>query len=73
MQNSSQVNNPRESGQLSRHTFRTSRQLDFLSEKELTAKIVHPRSAWPLVLVTRCRSDVRTVNGIQVRELKVIH
>lgn len=36
---------------LNRETFRTSRLLDFLSEKELTAQIGHPRSAWPLVLV----------------------
>lgn len=36
---------------LQRQTFRTSRLLDFLSEKELVAQIGHPRAAWPLVLV----------------------
>ena len=39
------------SNKLNRETFRTSRLLDFLSEKELVAQIGHPRSAWPLVLV----------------------
>ncbi len=41
----------RRSPQLNRETFRTSRLLDFLSEKELTAQIGHAKSAWPLVLV----------------------
>jgi len=36
---------------LERETFRTSRLLDFLSEKELVAQIGHPRPAWGLVLV----------------------
>ncbi len=38
-------------GELKRETFSTSRMLDFLSEKELTAQIGHAKSAWPLVLV----------------------
>lgn len=37
--------------ELKRHAFSTSRLLDFLSEKELTAQIGHARSAWPCVLV----------------------
>ncbi|MEX1228803.1 MAG: hypothetical protein WEB58_01105 [Planctomycetaceae bacterium] len=36
---------------LKREAFTTSRLLDFLSEKELTAQIGHAKSAWPLVLV----------------------
>jgi hypothetical protein len=39
----------------SRETFETSRELDFLSEKELTAQIGHQRRAWPLVLIQRGR------------------
>jgi DNA topoisomerase VI subunit B len=35
---------------LERTTFRTSRLLDFFSEKELTAQVGHPRDEWPLVL-----------------------
>ena len=34
-----------------RETFKTSRELDFLSEKELTAQIGHPKTAWAQVLV----------------------
>ena len=30
-----------------RTTFRTSRLLDFTSEKELTAQVGHPKAAWP--------------------------
>ncbi len=39
------------SANLSRTAFRTSRLLDFLSEKELTAQIGHSKAAWPLVTV----------------------
>jgi DNA topoisomerase VI subunit B len=35
---------------LERATFRTSRLLDFASEKELTAQIGHSRDAWPVVI-----------------------
>ena len=34
-----------------RTAFRTSRLLDFMSEKELTAQIGHPRTVWPVVLL----------------------
>jgi DNA topoisomerase VI subunit B len=37
------------SPELERTTFRTSRSLDFFSEKELTAQVGHPTSEWPLV------------------------
>ena len=36
---------------LERSTFRTSRLLDFASEKELTAQTGHPPAEWPLVIV----------------------
>ena len=36
---------------LSRATFRTSRLLDFCSEKELTAQTGHARGDWPLVAI----------------------
>ena len=36
---------------LERTAFRTSRLLDFASEKELTAQIGHPRAVWPVVLL----------------------
>jgi hypothetical protein len=36
---------------LARTAFRTSRLLDFASQKELTAQIGHPPSDWPLVIV----------------------
>ena len=36
---------------LERATFRTSRLLDFASEKELVAQTGHPVSAWPLVIL----------------------
>jgi DNA topoisomerase VI subunit B len=36
---------------LSRTTFRTSRLLDFFSEKELVAQIGHPKEQWPLVVL----------------------
>ena len=36
---------------LERTTLRTSRLLDFLSARELTAQIGHPPPSWPLVLV----------------------
>lgn len=36
---------------LGRATFRTSRLLDFASEKELTAQTGHPSSEWPLVII----------------------
>ena len=36
---------------LERATFRTSRLLDFASEKELTAQIGHAKSAWPVVIL----------------------
>jgi hypothetical protein len=39
------------SPRLNRETFKTSRLLDFLSEKELTAQIGHPKRDWPLVLL----------------------
>ena len=35
---------------LQRATFRTSRLLDFASEKELTAQVGHSRDAWPVVI-----------------------
>jgi hypothetical protein len=35
---------------LERTTFRTSRLLDFASEKELVAQIGHAREAWPIVV-----------------------
>ena len=35
---------------LERTTFRTSRLLDFASEKELIAQIGHSRDAWPVVI-----------------------
>jgi DNA topoisomerase VI subunit B len=38
-------------GKLDRTTFRTSRLLDFFSEKELTAQIGHAKADWPLVVV----------------------
>ena len=41
----------KKASELHRQTFRTSRLLDFLSEKELVAQIGHPRHAWPLVRV----------------------
>ena len=37
--------------QLQRATFRTSRLLDFFSEKELAAQTGHPAAEWPLVVV----------------------
>ena len=40
-----------EAAQLERTTFRTSRLLDFCSEKELIAQIGHAREAWPLVIL----------------------
>ncbi len=36
---------------LSRTTFRTSRSLDFFSEKELIGQIGHPKRDWPLVVL----------------------
>jgi DNA topoisomerase VI subunit B len=36
---------------LERATFRTSRLLDFASEKELIAQIGHQKAAWPLVIL----------------------
>src|SRR5512132_1938007 len=36
---------------LERSTFRTSRLLDFVSEKELTAQTGHSAGEWPLVIV----------------------
>ncbi len=42
---------PTASRELKREAFSTSRLLDFLSEKELTAQIGHAPSSWPLVLV----------------------
>src|SRR5512132_2980007 len=36
---------------LDRTTFRSSRLLDFASEKELTAQTGHPPSEWPLVVL----------------------
>jgi DNA topoisomerase VI subunit B len=36
---------------LNRETFRTSRLMDFFSEKELTAQIGHGKADWPLVLL----------------------
>jgi DNA topoisomerase VI subunit B len=36
---------------LSRETFKTSRLLDFCSERELTKQIGHPSSQWPLVIL----------------------
>lgn len=39
------------SAQLQRATFRTSRLLEFCSEKELTLQTGHPASEWPLVIV----------------------
>ena len=36
---------------LDRATFRTSRLLDFASEKELVAQIGHQKAAWPLVIL----------------------
>jgi DNA topoisomerase VI subunit B len=38
-------------GQLQRVTFRTSRLLDFCSQKELTAQTGHAPAEWPLVIV----------------------
>jgi hypothetical protein len=38
-------------GQLQRVTFRTSRLLDFCSQKELTAQTGHPPAQWPLVIL----------------------
>jgi len=37
--------------ELRRETFTTSRLMDFMSEKELTAQIGHSKSDWPLVLL----------------------
>ncbi len=46
------MNEIRKSGkQLERATFRTSRQLDFCSEKELIAQTGHRPEAWPLVVL----------------------
>ncbi len=42
---------PTQAPQLTRTTFRTSRLLDFLSEKELTAQTGHARAQWPLVVL----------------------
>jgi hypothetical protein len=36
---------------LQRLTFRTSREMDFFSEKELTTQTGHIREEWPLVIV----------------------
>ena len=36
---------------LNRTTFRTSRLLDFASEKELVAQIGHAKEAWPVVIL----------------------
>src|SRR5260370_37022761 len=41
----------RNSPKLIRATLKTSRQLDFFSEKELTAQTGHPKRDWPLVLL----------------------
>jgi DNA topoisomerase VI subunit B len=41
----------KKASELHRQTFRTSRLLDFVSEKELVAQIGHPLAAWPMVLV----------------------
>jgi hypothetical protein len=41
----------RDSKQLDRTAFRTSRLMEYLSRKELVAQIGHPVSAWPLVVV----------------------
>jgi DNA topoisomerase VI subunit B len=38
-------------GALERTTFRTSRLLDFASEKELVAQVGHARTAWPVVVL----------------------
>ena len=51
-----QVNSNKKAGnekapELHRQAFRTSRLLDFLSEKELVAQIGHSLAAWPLVLI----------------------
>lgn len=39
------------SQKLDRTTFKTSRLLDFFSERELTAQTGHPKAEWPLVIV----------------------
>jgi DNA topoisomerase VI subunit B len=36
---------------LNRTSFRTSRLLDFASEKELVAQIGHAKEAWPVVIL----------------------
>jgi DNA topoisomerase VI subunit B len=42
---------PRPAPVLKRTTFRTSRLMDFFSEKELTAQVGHGKADWPLVLL----------------------
>ena len=41
------MNSPR----LERETFRTSRLLDFIGQRELTAQIGHPANEWPYVIL----------------------
>ncbi len=36
---------------LNRTTFRTSREMDFFSEKELVAQTGHPMQEWPCVIL----------------------
>jgi len=50
MRNDTERQHVKERPQVQREAFHTSRLLDFLSEKELTAQTGHPRPAWPLVL-----------------------
>jgi hypothetical protein len=41
---------PRPTPKLQRETFRTSREMDFFSEKELVTQTGHPMHEWPLVI-----------------------
>jgi hypothetical protein len=40
----------RSSPELARTAFKTSREMDFFSERELITQIGHPRSDWPLCI-----------------------
>ena len=51
---------------LDRTTFRTSRLLDFCSEKELTAQTGHGPEDWPLVVLKEAtESSPRAVQGLR--------
>jgi len=56
-------------------TFRTSRLLDFASERELTAQIGHPAEYWPRVVVKELLDnslDVVPAVGANRRQLAAV-